>query len=384
MTNLDILHFEQLKSEVQSKYLENYTPSYDDISKWKGIDIIYFQEDLRKKARGNISEKSFYTYFKTSPVSKLPRIDMLNLLSVYAGYQSWYEFKKQHLFKGEILTENEESSSDMEGENKIETSETKNPEKEEKSPENDSDFSDLQKKISENQLNKEILSKKKNTLVSEESVQKKLPGKRIKDVFLYGISAVLALAVGLLAFKDDIFGKTYVYRFSDADRNSEIRSDIDIKVLKENESPLYFRLKPGEPFYYPTKDKALKMEITSPIYENLSVNRNLETAPKEETIELKPDDYKMAVDYFSKKNSTGEDEIQKKRHQLDRLISDNAVISQIYDSDIYGIETLNKQKYITLVTTPTTSLKNLKVIEMKREKGKIVSIKFKISDNEKK
>jgi hypothetical protein len=46
-----------------------------------------------KKAKGNISEKSFYTYFKTSPVTKLPRIDMLNLLSIYAGYDSWYEFK---------------------------------------------------------------------------------------------------------------------------------------------------------------------------------------------------------------------------------------------------------------------------------------------------
>ena len=85
MTDLDILHFEQLKRDVQAQYLKEYTPSYDDISKWKGIDIIYFQEDLRKKAKGNISEKSFYTYFKTSPVTKLPRIDMLNLLSIYAG-----------------------------------------------------------------------------------------------------------------------------------------------------------------------------------------------------------------------------------------------------------------------------------------------------------
>ncbi len=107
MTDLDLLHFEQLKKDVQGQYLKEYTPSQDDISKWKGIDIIYFQEDLRKKAKGNISEKSFYTYFKTSPVTKLPRIDMLNLLSIYAGYDSWYEFKKQHLFAGELLQENE-------------------------------------------------------------------------------------------------------------------------------------------------------------------------------------------------------------------------------------------------------------------------------------
>jgi len=108
LTDLDLLHFEQLKKDVQAQYLKEYTPSYDDISKWKGIDIIYFQEDLRKKAKGNISEKSFYTYFKTYPVTKLPRIDMLNLLSIYAGYDSWYDFKKQHLFAGELLQESEE------------------------------------------------------------------------------------------------------------------------------------------------------------------------------------------------------------------------------------------------------------------------------------
>lgn len=34
---------------------------------------------------------------------------MLNLLSIYAGYDSWYEFKKQHLFAGELLQENEDS-----------------------------------------------------------------------------------------------------------------------------------------------------------------------------------------------------------------------------------------------------------------------------------
>jgi hypothetical protein len=95
LADLDLLHFEQLKQEVQAEYLKNHHPSFDDISKWKGIDIIYFQEDLRRKAKGNISEKSFYTYFKSNPTTKLPRIDMLNLLSMYVDYQSWYDFKRK-------------------------------------------------------------------------------------------------------------------------------------------------------------------------------------------------------------------------------------------------------------------------------------------------
>ena len=78
------------------------------------------------------------------------------------------------------------------------------------------------------------------------------------------------------------------------------------------------------------------------------------------------------------------EELKRKRNQLESLISKNAVIYQIYDNNIYGIERLDKQKYITLVTTPTTSLKNLSVIEMKKDNnGKIISIKFKIATDEK-
>ncbi|MDQ0784271.1 hypothetical protein QF044_004125 [Chryseobacterium sp. W4I1] len=126
------------------------------------------------------------------------------------------------------------------------------------------------------------------------------------------------------------------------------------------------------------------MQISAPFYEYLEVNRNLENAPEEEMIELKPDDYKMAVNYFSVKDANGSPElIRQKRNQLENLISNSAVIYQVYDNKTYGIERLDKQKYITLVTTPTTSLKNLNVIEMKKDiKGKIISIKFKIASTD--
>jgi hypothetical protein len=55
-------------------------------------DIIAFQEDLFDKVNTKVSEKWFYTYFKNTS-KKLPRIDMLNLLSQYAGYQNWNDFK---------------------------------------------------------------------------------------------------------------------------------------------------------------------------------------------------------------------------------------------------------------------------------------------------
>lgn len=389
MTDLDLLHFEQLKKDVQAQYLKEYTPSYDDISKWKGIDIIYFQEDLRKKAKGNISEKSFYTYFKNSPVTKLPRIDMLTLLSVYAGYNSWYEFKKQHLFAGEMLQEEQ----DLDEENRKELEKTVSsalnlPNEENLLPKKDLETAkttDLQKRTTENQI-VETKTFNENKRENNSEIQ---PKKSYQRTIWIAATSVFVVLLGLLGFKDEIFEKTYTYCFTDADRNQKVQSTIEIKVIKENESPLFFRIKPGECFHYPSKDKSIKMQISSTMYENLEINRNLENAPEEEIIELKPDDYKMAVYYFSTKDVKGGNAVEQfnlirqKRKQLENLISNDAVITQVYDSDIYGLESLDKQDYITLVTTPTTSLKNLNVIEMKRDKkGKIISIKFKISTNE--
>ncbi|WBV59612.1 hypothetical protein PFY12_11155 [Chryseobacterium camelliae] len=383
MTDLDLLHFEQLKKDVQAQYLEQHTPSFEDISKWKGIDIIYFQEDLRKKAKGNISEKSFYTYFKTSPVTKLPRIDMLNLLSIYTGYESWYDFKKQHLFAGELLTEDESLTEDQskESERIISTSpdlpkaEPLPGKTEFKAPES----TDLQKSNTENQL----VNKKTEILQPSTFDLQKTKKNFFKKNAWAIVTTILILLTGVLGFKDALFQKTYTYCFTDADRAVSVMNTIEIKVIKENESPILYKIKPGECFRYSTKDKNLKLQITAPFYEDLEVNRNLENAPEEEMIELKPDDYKMAVNYFSIKDANGNPELLKqKRKQLDNLISNNAIIYQVYDNATYGIETLDKQKYITLVTTPTTSLKNLSVIEMKREKGKIVSIKFKIANTD--
>jgi len=386
LTDLDLLHFEQLKKDVQGQYLKEHTPSQDDISKWKGIDIIYFQEDLRKKAKGNISEKSFYTYFKSSPVTKLPRIDMLNLLSIYAGYDSWYEFKKLHLFAGELLQENENSEEeDLSELEKIVTIAPDIPKTEfqpRKTENTTQENIDLQKSNTDNQQ----VNQNNNTAQKIE-ISSVPPKKNFfkKNAWAL-VTSVLITITGLLGFKDVLFSKTYKYCFIDKDRGVSVINTLEIMVVKENESPLMYKIKPGECFYYSTKDKNLKMRISAPFYEPLEVNRNLENAPEEEKIELKPDDYKMAVYYFSIKDIKGgnPDEqvalIKQKRNQLENLISSNAIIYQVYDNDTYGIERLDKQKYITLVTTPTTSLKNLNVIEMKKDnKGKIVSIKFKIA-----
>ena len=112
----------------------------------------------------------------------------------------------------------------------------------------------------------------------------------------------------------------------------------------------------------------------------------MEYASDIENISLKPDDYALMLHYYSTKDTdnTSLEYIKMRQQKLNNLISDSALIYQVFDNEIYGVETLTKQKYIGLVTTPTKSLQNLKVIATKIKNGKIVSIKFKIENNEKK
>lgn len=379
MADLDLLHFEQLKSEIQTKYLTNHTPSNEDISHWKGIDIIYFQEDLRKIAKGNISEKSFYTYFKSTPATKLPRIDILNLLSVYAGYASWYDFKKNHLFADEILREQESDEEIQTAETESEPGNAQNQASDEKTAQIETEESQLeavlQKSSSENQ---ELIKNEDFSGFSQSKGEPRVK-KFVKKNLWYGISGILTLLVGFLGLKDQFISKEYYYTFIDADRNSKINGDLQVKIFKENESPILYTAKPNEPFVYKNpSSKTLVMEVSSPYYKTDRIVRNLETAPESETIELKPNDYAIMLYYYS----NSKQDIKRKRERLNYLISDDALIYQVYDNDKYGVETLDKRRYITLVTTPTTSLKNMEVIDTKMEKGKIVLIKFKIISNE--
>jgi hypothetical protein len=387
LSDLDLLHFEQLKNKVQQQYLANHTPSFDDISKWKGIDIIYFQEDLRKIAKGNISEKSFYTYFKTSSVTKLPRIDMLNILSIYTGYLSWYDFKKNNLYTEVILKKLEDLEENTIEENhktvenlmndKSVFTESKNSEKiEEKNIQNNIENTILQKTNSDNQP----ISKEIPELSTYDTSEQKSTFLLIKKYLWLGISGILAVAVGLLGFKDEFFSKKFYYSFVDADRNSKINAELQVQILKENESPILYVAKPNEPFVYTTKSKKLTMVVSSPYYKTDTIYRNLETAPEAESIELKPNDYAFMLFYYSKSIT----DLKKKRESLNYLISDNALIYQVYDNQTYGVETMDKQHYINLVTLPSTSLENLEVIDTKDDKlGKISMIKFKIGSDEK-
>lgn len=121
------------------------------------------------------------------------------------------------------------------------------------------------------------------------------------------------------------------------------------------------------------------MVVSSPYYRTDTIQRNLETAPEAETIELKPNDYAIMLFYYSKSIK----DLKKKRETLNQLISDQALIYQVYENETYGVETMDKQRYINLVTLPSTALENLEVIDTRNDKNNRINlIKFKITAHE--
>ena len=298
---------------------------------------------------------------------------------------SWYDFKKNHLFADEILKENSDFEvKKLEKEDEItfiSVPETIQEEKPQIPIENDpipsKDISILQKRLPEIQE----VDKNKTNLTTYDTDEKNSTFSFVKKYLWLGISAILALLVGLLGFKDELFSKKYCYSFIDADRNSKINAELQVQILKENESPILYVAKPNEPFVYTTKSKSLTMVVSSPYYKTDTIQRNLETAPEDEDIELKPNDYAIMLFYYSKSLK----DLKKKRESLNYLISNNALIYQVFDNQFYGVETMDKQRYINLVTLPSTSLENLDVIDTQADKsGKIVMIKFKIDTDEEK
>ena len=236
----------------------------------------------------------------------------------------------------------------------------------------------LQKYNTELQQVNNILDKKN----VEEKATKNSSFSLVKKYLWFGISSILVIFIGLLGFKEEIFSRKYYYSFIDADRNSKINAELQVQILKDNESPILYVAKPNEPFVYTTKSKTLTMVVSSPYYRTDTIRRNLESAPESENIELKPNDYAIMLFYYSKSIK----DLKKKRITLNYLINDQALIYQVFDNQFYGVETMDKQRYINMVTLPSTSLENLEVIDTQTDKsGKIVMIKFKIgNDAEKK
>src|SRR5690606_31688663 len=123
--------------------------------------------------------------------------------------------------------------------------------------------SDIQISNSDNQN----VSDKSIFLETYDTSEQKPLKKSLKNFILGITTGVAAIIAVIFLWQSKIFDTTYSYCFYDADRNAPIQNMLEIKVFKENESPLYYRRKPGECFHYTTNDESLRMLISSALHE---------------------------------------------------------------------------------------------------------------------
>lgn len=300
MTETNTLYFNLLKKRTAATFLaHNVGPK--NISEWKGETIVAFQEDLLHKTKGRISEKSFYTYFKKD-TEKLPRIDILNLLSIYSGYSSWEAFKTAH----------------------------------------------------------------QTTTPKQQQLFKKKKAKYSAFLFLLAIIALVIISFVVL-------NRTHEFTFCliDEDQNTAITTPIKIEILKENESSIHINTDSTGCFTYKTTKDRIRFVVQSPYHKKDTIIRTI-TSNTNTRIPLITDNYALMLKYYSNGNFT---DVQKRRQQLETLIATNAQIYQIYPNAT-GIELYSKKEFINKLTIPTSSLKNIHILDKAYHNGQITKLKF--------
>lgn len=329
----DIALFELLKKDITRQFFQANSASSEDISEWKGQDIVSFQEDLFAKTKSTVSEKWFYTYFK-SDFKKLPRIDMLNILAQYAGHANWAAFTRSH--------QNDQTPA-------------------------------AEPMVLQATIQPEITASPPEPVTVQKSEQK-----RRGRYWVFSVLGIIVLgALGSIAYFSFFYQKTYEFCFVDSDRNTYIQDPIEITILRKGFTPLQLVAQNGC-VQFTSMEDTLQMYVSSPYHKLDTFKINLHQYQNKENIRLEPDDYKVMLRHYSKSSQSVKERIK----MLNEMIADDALIYQVYDNEFFGVEVLSKKQYINLVSLPTSSLKNFTLIEAERKSGKIVKLKFKIHSDE--
>ncbi|MEL6832446.1 MAG: hypothetical protein AAFP77_05625 [Bacteroidota bacterium] len=85
--------FAALKALILEQYCQAYPHFQGKLTDFRQTDIANLQDLLEQRLQDRISEKWFYTHLKVPQNEKLPRIDMLDLLARFVGFESWEAFR---------------------------------------------------------------------------------------------------------------------------------------------------------------------------------------------------------------------------------------------------------------------------------------------------
>lgn len=304
MQKEDNIIYERLRKEIANVMKKSYPGVNSDVSEWKGQTITDFQEDLLQRVNGRISEKWFYTHMKSTDHT-LPRIDVLNMLSQYAGYRNWDEFRHRNLATTNLS----------------------------------------------------------DTLAKS------------NRVFIFLPLIILSVVAVLFTFYKIINTQNYRFTFIDADTGEPIlNTRIQAELLLNNETPVSYLSDSKGNIIIRTDQSKIRLAVNAPCYLEDTIIRIVKKFNRNEQIRLKSDPYSLMIQYFSQ---TDVESWQNRREQLDRMISDNAMIFRLSDrKEGSGMELYNKQEFIDKLTMPAASLRQIEIISSRFEKNQIAILRF--------
>jgi hypothetical protein len=309
--------FNLLKKKIVAIMQQSFPGISPFISEWKGQDIVNFQEELLQKVNAHISEKWFYTHMKSESKS-LPRIDVLNLLSKYAGYTDWNDF---------VFKNGGESSRPM------------------------------------------ISSGNRYFLIVPVVVI------GIMGIFLL-MNKLISNREYTFCFYD-AYTKDPIGNVNN-NSNSNDNDKIEVSIILDNESPVSYLCGPDGCFTMKTDRSFIKMVVNSPYYRSDTITRTLKKFNTDETIALQVNEFALMLKYFSEMNTEG---WQKRRMVMDKIFSDDAMIYQVMDGKSgTGMELYSKWEFIDKMTMPSHSLKNIEILDTKYIGEQIAVMCFMTSD----
>lgn len=307
MNEIDVFYI--LKNQVLATFKLSFPYFKGSIHDFGTKEIAQLIDLIETKNNERVSEKWVYTHLKPKLNEKLPRKDMLDILSKFCGLDSWDSFFYQHSSVEKVEIANESNS----------------------------------KKTNKNR----------------------------KSIMIAGISTMfLALVFGVVqrnatSEKSICFKDKYTQKIISSDKIEVYKIETPpehlvkkIKQVTENGCLKY------------NNDLEVTFLISSPYYKTQTISLKPDQNVSE--ITLQPDDYAMMIRSCMNNNLK---DWSKRKLQLENCIDDNAEIEEVMFDEI-GVDFLNKQDFISKITTPSETLRKMEIIEIEYKNEKIIMLKF--------
>ncbi|MCG8575515.1 MAG: hypothetical protein MI810_11570 [Flavobacteriales bacterium] len=299
-------YFDELKKLIVLRFRERQNDCSMDLSEWKGKEIELFQQDLQERVRGRISIRWFYDHLKSDREDRIPRIDILNLLCQYCGFESWNDFKESKKEEGLEEAQGPPSKAQVDAE-----------------------------------------------------VEKPMPEKR-RWVLISGMMLIsLLLGVVLITTLSNDGQQEYKMCFVDSDFGIPIADkNLEVKLLEKGYEGSAIKADTVGCLSLFMNSDSFQVVVRADYYITDTIQIARDQNEKRE-IKLKVDDYSMLIHQLS---VTSTEDWERRRDQLDKMIHPDAEIFLVAE-DNQGIEMFNKEEFIDRMTMPISTLNDLRILE---------------------